>query len=86
MIWGTWVQFPQIYLMPKYPNAAITWPTDSFYIKIKVWLDVKCGAENFILISVYSCFYIVMKLFYFIFFMIWMNVNNWAKLLSYENI
>ena len=21
---GTWVQFSQIYLMPKYPNAAIT--------------------------------------------------------------
>ena len=30
MIWGTWVQFPQIYLMLKYPIAAITWPTDSF--------------------------------------------------------
>ena len=35
MIWGTWVQFPQIYLMLKYPKAGITWPTDNFYARLR---------------------------------------------------
>ena len=33
MTWVTWVQFSQIYLMSKYPIAAITWPTDSLYTR-----------------------------------------------------
>ena len=78
MIWGTWVQFPQIYLMSKYPNAAITWPTNSLY-KIKIWLDVKWGAESFELFSVYFCFYVAIEIIFFS-FGICMNVNNWARI------
>ena len=32
---GTWTQFPQIYLMSEYPSTAITWPTDSFYTRLR---------------------------------------------------
>ena len=35
MIWGTLIQFPQIYLMLKYLTAAMTWPTDSFYTRLR---------------------------------------------------
>ena len=44
MIWDTWVQFPKIYLMPKYPNAANLTHWQLLY-KIKIWLDVIFGAE-----------------------------------------
>ena len=42
----------------KYPKAD---PPMSF-IKDKIGLDVKCDAENFELISVYSCFYVAIKI------------------------
>ena len=32
---GIWVQFPQIYLMPKYPKAGITQPSDGFYTRLE---------------------------------------------------
>ena len=32
------------------------------FIQDKIWFNVKCGAENFVLISVYSCFYVVIKI------------------------
>ena len=44
---GTWDQFPQIYVMPKYPKAGTTRPTD----KINIWWDVKSVVENFALIG-----------------------------------
>ena len=44
--------------------------------------NVECGAKNLVLIPVYSCFYAVIKIILFS-FRICMNVNNWARLLSY---
>ena len=53
--------------------------------KIKIWFDVKSVVENFILIYVYSCFYVVMEINLFS-FRICMNDDNWSRILSYINI
>ena len=43
---------------------------------------MKCGAEDFVLLFVYSCFYVVIKIILFS-FRIYMNVDNETRLLSY---
>ena len=56
VIWGTWVHFLQIYLMPKYPIAATTWPTDSFYTRLRsdwMWSVVLKTLYYFLRISVF---------------------------------
>ena len=43
---------------------------------------MKCGVEDFVLLFVYSCFYVVIKITLFS-FRIYMNVDNETRLLSY---
>ena len=40
--------------MPKYPNVAITGPTDSLYTRLK---DANYGAENFVF---FFCVFLVL--------------------------
>ena len=50
--------------MPKYPDAAITWPTDSFDARLRsdwMWNMVLKTA----VISVYSCFYVLINIIVF---------------------
>ena len=50
--------------MPKYPNVAITGPTDSLYTRLK---DANYGAENFVF---FFCVFLVLYCDknYFVFF------------------
>ena len=66
------------YLGPVSPNL---WPTDSFYTRLRSDYMSKYGVENFVLIFVYSCFYVIIKIILFS-FRICINVNNWARFLS----
>ena len=43
---------------------------------------MKCGVEDFALLSLYSCFYVVIKILLFS-FRISMNIDDGARLLSY---
>ena len=61
MVWGIWIQFPQLAPSPKYTNTSITWPLDGLYlcIELRLMWNVEFNSlNNFLCISVHDLGYL----------------------------